>query len=172
MDVGGKDAQDAAAAAGYLGGLGYVDAERIGIWGLSYGGFFTLIAMTDLPTAYRCGVDVAGSVDYRMWHEDPGGAWVTSRMGTPETRPEVFDRAAVVERIARIERPLLILHGTADANVPFIESVRLVDELLKQRKEVELMIYPGELHYFRREHVLRDAWRRVERFFDAQLKGR
>jgi dipeptidyl aminopeptidase/acylaminoacyl peptidase len=171
MDVGGKDAQDAAAASDYLGGLSYVDPGRIGIWGLSYGGFFTLIAMTDRPAAYRCGVDVAGSVDYRMWYEDPGGAWVTSRMGTPQTRPDVFDRAAVAERVGALERPLLVLHGTADANVPFLESVRLVDELLKHSKDVELMVYPGELHYFRREHVLRDAWRRVERFFDAHLKG-
>jgi dipeptidyl aminopeptidase/acylaminoacyl peptidase len=170
MDVGGKDAQDAAAAADYLKALGYVDPERIGIWGLSYGGFFTLIAMTDRPTAYRCGVDVAGSVDYRMWYEDPGGAWVTSRMGTPEKQPAVYDRAAVVERMARIERPLLVLHGTADMNVPFIESVRLVDELLKHGKDVEMMVYPGEFHYFRREHVLRDAWARVERFFDRNLK--
>jgi dipeptidyl aminopeptidase/acylaminoacyl peptidase len=171
MDVGGKDAQDAAAAADYLKALGYVDPERIGIWGLSYGGFFTLIAMTDRPTAYRCGVDVAGSVDYRMWYEDPGGAWVTARMGTPETQPAVYDRAAVAFRMDRIERPLLVLHGTADMNVPFLESVRLVDELLKHGKDVEMMIYPGEFHYFRREHVLRDAWARVERFFDAHLKG-
>jgi dipeptidyl-peptidase-4 len=83
----------------------------------------------------------------------------------------VFERAAVVERVGALERPLLVLHGTADANVPFLESVRLADELLKHSKDVELMLYPGELHYFRREHVLRDAWRRVERFFDAHLKG-
>jgi dipeptidyl aminopeptidase/acylaminoacyl peptidase len=171
MDVGGRDAQDAAASADYLKALGYVDPQRIGIWGLSYGGFFTLIAMTERPTAYRCGVDVAGTVDYRMWYEDPGGAWVTSRMGTPETQPSVYDRAAVVERMAQIERPLLILHGTADMNVPFLESVRLADELLKHGKDFELMVYPGEFHYFRREHVLRDAWARVERFFDAHLAG-
>jgi dipeptidyl aminopeptidase/acylaminoacyl peptidase len=105
-----------------------------------------------------------------MWYEDPGGAWVTSRMGTPEKQPAVYDRAAVVERMARIERPLLVLHGTADMNVPVIESVRLVDELLKHGKDVEMMVYPGEFHYFRREHVLRDAWARVERFFDRHLK--
>ena len=171
MDVGGKDAQDAAASADYLKGLPFVDPDRLGIWGLSYGGFFTLIALTDHPRDFRCGVDVAGSVDYRMWYEDPGGAWVTSRMGRPETAPEVYERAAVVERMARLERPLLVLHGTADMNVPFQESVRLVDELLKHGKDVDLMVYPGEFHYFRREHVLRDAWSRVERFFDRHLRG-
>ena len=169
MDVGGKDAQDAAAASSYLATLGFVDPARVGIWGLSYGGFFTLIAMTERPADYACGVDVAGSVDYRMWYEDPGGAWVTSRMGTPSERPEVYKRAAVVDRMSRLERPLLVLHGTADMNVPYLESVRLLDELLRHGKDVSFMAYPGEFHYFRREHVLRDAWRRVERFFEQHL---
>ena len=168
MDVGGKDAQDAAASADYLKGLGYVDPDRLGIWGLSYGGFFTLIAMTDRPRDFRCGVDVAGSVDYRMWYEDPGGAWVTSRMGRPKpSRPSTSRRGGRADGFP--QRPLLVLHGTADMNVPFQESVRLVDELLKHGKDVDLMVYPGEFHYFRREHVLRDAWSRVERFFDRHL---
>jgi dipeptidyl-peptidase-4 len=142
------------------------------IWtGLQFSVKLTLIAMTERPTAYRCGVDVAGSVDYRMWFQDPGGAWVTARMGTPATRPEVYEKAAVVERMSRIERPLLILHGTADMNVPYVESVRLLDEMLKHGKEVDFMAYPGEFHYFRREHVLRDAWSRVERFFGEHLRG-
>ena len=55
--------------------------------------------------------------------------------------------------------------------MPFLESVWLIDEALKERKGslVSLMIYPGEFHYFSREHVLRDAWHRVDEFFDANL---
>ena len=66
----------------------------------------------------------------------------------------------------------LVLHGTADVNVPYLHSVKLVDELMKKGKGnlVEFMMYPGELHYFTREHVLRDAWTRVERFFKMHLK--
>jgi len=60
MDAGGKDAKDAWMSANYLKTLSYVDSDRIGIWGLSYGGFFTLIAMTDQPTLFKAGVDVAG----------------------------------------------------------------------------------------------------------------
>ena len=95
MDVGGKDAQDAACRPNYLKTLPYVDCDRIGVWGLSYGGFFTLIAMTEQPTLFRCGVDVAGVVDYAMCYEDPGhGGWTASRMGTPEQNPAVYDEAA------------------------------------------------------------------------------
>src|SRR5437867_485816 len=69
--------------------------------------------------------------------------------------------------------PLLILHGTPDVNVPYLESVRLIDEALKKGKGdlVTFMMYPGEFHYFSRAHVLRDAWHRVDDFFALHLRG-
>jgi dipeptidyl aminopeptidase/acylaminoacyl peptidase len=174
MDVGGKDAKDAWMAANYLKTLGYVDAERVGVWGLSYGGFFTLIAVTDQPKLFRAGVDVAGVVDYAMYYEDPyHGGWTMSRIGTPEQNPRVYAQASPLSHVDRLERPLLVLHGTSDVNVPYLHSVRLVDELLKKGKGdlVSFMTYPGEFHYFTREHVLRDAWHRVDDFFRANLIG-
>jgi dipeptidyl aminopeptidase/acylaminoacyl peptidase len=169
LDVGGKDSRDAAAAADYLKTLSFVDADRIGIWGLSYGGFFTLKALTDRPTTFRCGVDVAGVPDFAMWWVDPGGPWVNARMGTPQQHPALYEQAAPIDRIEKLSRPLLVLHGTADVNVPYVESVRLIDRLLKTHKNFEFMVYPGEFHYFQRAHVLRDAWGRVERFFASNL---
>jgi dipeptidyl aminopeptidase/acylaminoacyl peptidase len=173
MKVGTDDAKDAWMAAQYLKSLPYVDPDRIGVWGLSYGGFFTLIAMTEQPAWFRAGVDVAGVVDYVMYYNDPyHGGWTRSRIGTPEENPQVYAAASPVSHIDRLARPLLVLHGTADVNVPFLESVRLMDEVLKQRKGdlVTFMIYPGEFHYFTREHVLLDAWHRVDRFFDEYLQ--
>jgi dipeptidyl aminopeptidase/acylaminoacyl peptidase len=173
MDVGGKDFKDAAMSADYLQTLPYVDPARIGVWGLSYGGFFTLLAVTERPTTFRAAVDVAGVVDYAMYYEDPyHGGWTASRIGTPEEHPRVYAQASPVSHVDRLVRPLLILHGTADVNVPYLHSVRLIDELLKQGKGplVEFMTYPGEFHYFTREHVLRDAWTRVSAFFDEYLK--
>ncbi|HZS54640.1 MAG TPA: prolyl oligopeptidase family serine peptidase [Bryobacteraceae bacterium] len=172
MDVGGKDAKDAWMSANYLKTLPYVDPNRIGVWGLSYGGFFTLIAVTDQPTLFRAAVDVAGVVDYAMYYEDPyHGAWTASRIGTPEEHPDVYRNASPISHIDRLQRPLLILHGTADVNVPYLESVRLIDEALKNHKGdlIHFMMYPGEFHYFAREHVLRDAWTRVDNFFNKNL---
>jgi dipeptidyl aminopeptidase/acylaminoacyl peptidase len=174
MDVGGKDAKDAWMAANYLKTLPYVDMDRVGVWGLSYGGFFTLIAVTDQPKLFRAGVDVAGVVDYAMYYEDPyHGGWTASRIGTPDQHPDVYANASPLSHVDRLERPLLVLHGTSDVNVPYLHSVRLIDELLKKGKGglVSFMTYPGEFHYFTREHVLRDAWNRVEDFFDEHLKG-
>jgi dipeptidyl aminopeptidase/acylaminoacyl peptidase len=169
-DLGGIDYEDIAASVPYLDGLLYVDAARIGIWGLSYGGFLTLQALTLDPHLFRCGVDVAGVHDFRFWFRDPGGIWVGGRLGDPRENPDAYARAAPVTRADRIERPLLVLHGTADVNVPFLESLALVDELLKKGKDVDFAVYPGEYHYFHREHVLRDAWRRVEEFFERHLR--
>jgi dipeptidyl aminopeptidase/acylaminoacyl peptidase len=174
MDVGGKDAKDAWMAANYLKTLSYVDMDRVGVWGLSYGGFFTLIAMTDQPKLFRAGVDVAGVVDYAMYYEDPyHGGWTASRIGTPDQNPGVYANASPLSHVDRLERPLLVLHGTSDVNVPYLHSVRLIDELMKKGKGdlVSFMTYPGEFHYFTREHVLRDAWNRVDEFFDEHLKG-
>jgi len=173
MDVGGKDAKDAWMVTNYLKTLPYVDMDRVGVWGLSYGGFFTLIAVTDQPKLFRAAVDVAGVVDYAMYYEDPyHGGWTASRIGTPEQNPKVYDGASPISHIDRLERPLLVLHGTSDVNVPYLHSVRLLDEVMKKGKGglVSFMTYPGEFHYFTREHVLRDAWHRVEDFFDANLK--
>ena len=174
MDVGGKDAKDAWMVTNYLKTLPYVDMERVGVWGLSYGGFFTLIAVTDQPKLFRAAVDVAGVADYAMYYEDPyHGGWTASRIGTPEQNPKVYENASPLSHVDRLERPLLVLHGTSDVNVPYLHSVRLIDELLKKGKSdlVSFMTYPGEFHYFTREHVLRDAWHRVEDFFDANLKA-
>jgi dipeptidyl aminopeptidase/acylaminoacyl peptidase len=170
LDVGGKDAKDASAGAAYLKTLDYVDSERIGVWGLSYGGYFTLIAMADNPTTFRCGIDVAGVVDFGMWYQDPGGEWVVGRMQTPADNPKLYQESAVINRIDKISRPLMILAGTADVNVPYLESVRLVDAMLKNGQDIEFMMYPREFHYFTRAHVLRDAWKRTQRFFDQHLQ--
>ena len=175
MDVGGKDAKDAWMSANYLKTLPYVDTDRIGVWGLSYGGFFTLIAMTDQPKLFRAGVDVAGVVDYVMYYSDPyHGDWTASRIGTPEQNPQVYANASPISHIDRLERPLLVLHGTSDVNVPYLESVWLIDEALKKGKGelLSYMMYPGEFHYFTRAHVLLDAWHRVDDFFAFHLQGR
>jgi dipeptidyl aminopeptidase/acylaminoacyl peptidase len=173
MDVGGNDAKDARMAAGYLKTLGYVDPNRIGVWGLSYGGFFTLLAVTQEPTLFKAAINVAGVADYALYYEDPyHGGWTTSRIGTPEQNPEVYAKAAPMSHMDKLQIPLMTLHGTADVNVPFIHSVLLMDKLLKEGKGhlATFMVYPGELHYFDRSFVVRDAWQRVDAFFKQHLQ--
>jgi dipeptidyl aminopeptidase/acylaminoacyl peptidase len=167
MDMGGSEYLDVASGADYLKTLGYVDPDRIGVWGLSYGGFMTLQAAWKTPTLFRCLIDVAGVTD---WYTFSATNSAPSRMGTPMENPDGFYRMAPWKHMADLSRPLLIMQGTNDTNVPFRESLQLVDELVKLGKEFQFVAYPGEIHFFRRAHVLRDAWRRAEEFFDEHLK--
>jgi dipeptidyl aminopeptidase/acylaminoacyl peptidase len=166
-DLGGNETQDVNAGADYLKTLPYVDPDRIGIWGLSYGGFMTLQSILTDPKLFRCAIDVAGVGDWETWTT---GGMILGRLGeTPVTNPELYDRSAPVKHLDKLETPLLILQGTNDANVPFWESLKVIDTLEKLGKPFDMAIYPGEIHFFRRAFVLRDAWRRSSAFFDHCL---
>ncbi|HEX8030890.1 MAG TPA: alpha/beta fold hydrolase [Vicinamibacterales bacterium] len=167
MALGVNDTADVAAGADYLKTLDYVDPNRIGVFGLSYGGFLTLQAMNTDPTLWRAGVNVAGVVDWATY----GAGYTTPRLGTPVQNPEIYNISAPIQHMEKLERPLLILHGTNDRNVSFADSLRLFDVLIKLGKPFESQIYPGEIHFFRRDMVLRDAWRRIEVFFDRTVKN-
>ena len=167
MGLGVNDTADVAGGADYLKTLDYVDANRIGVFGLSYGGFLTLQAMHVDPALWRAGVDVAGVVDWATY----GSGYTTPRLGTPVQNPEIYRVSAPILHMDKLERPLLILHGTNDRNVSFADSLRLFDVLIKLGKPFESQIYPGEIHFFRRDIVLRDAWRRIEEFFDRTVKN-
>jgi dipeptidyl aminopeptidase/acylaminoacyl peptidase len=165
-DVGGSETGDVNAGADYLKTLPYVDGDRIGVWGLSYGGFMTLQSLVVDPTLFNCGIDVAGVGDWETYNHTP-----SPRFGSnPSELPELFDRSSPVRHLDKLQRPLLILQGTADLNVPFWETLKIVDTLEKLHKTFDLMIYPGEPHWFRRSYVLQDAWRRSENFYDTHLK--
>ena len=172
MSIGVTDTADVASGALYLKTLDYVDPDRIGVWGLSYGGFLTLQALWVDPTLWRAGINVAGVVD---WTNRGGGmrlsGFTIPRLGTPIENPEGYDVSAPVRHMENLERPLMIMHGTDDRNVAFHDSLMVIDELVKLGKDFETVIYPGEIHFFRRAFVLRDAWRRAEEFFDRHLKN-
>jgi dipeptidyl aminopeptidase/acylaminoacyl peptidase len=167
MGIGVNDTADVASGADYLKTLSYVDPDRIGVFGLSYGGFLTLQAMTVDPTLWRAGVDVAGVVDWATY----GAGYTTPRLGTPVQNPDIYNISAPIQLMDKLSRPLLVLHGTNDRNVSFADSLRLFDVLIKLGKSFESQIYPGEIHFFRRDIVLRDAWKRVEEFFDRTVKN-
>jgi dipeptidyl aminopeptidase/acylaminoacyl peptidase len=166
-DLGGGETQDINGGADYLKTLPYVDPDRIGVWGLSYGGFMTLQSIITAPHLFACAIDVAGVGDWETWTT---GGTLLGRLGaTPVSDPAEYDRSAPVKHLDKIERPLLILQGTNDANVPLWETLKVIDRLEKLGKRFDMAFYPGEIHFFRRAFVLRDAWRRSEIFFNQFL---
>lgn len=166
-DLGGGETQDVNGGADYLKTLDYVDPNRIGVWGLSYGGFMTMQSILTDPKLFQCAIEVAGVGDWETWTT---GGMILGRLGeTPVTDPSLYDRSAPAKHLDRLETPLMVLAGTNDANVPFWETLKVLDSLEKAGKPFEMAIYPGEIHFFRRAYVLRDAWKRSEAFFDTYL---
>ena len=120
------------------------------------------------PIAIRINPDV-----HARTHAKIATGTSETKFGIPWRRArEVYAQAAPMSHVDRLQHPLLVLHGTADVNVPFIHSVLLMDHVLKAGKGdlVSFMVYPGELHYFDRSFVVRDAWQRVDVFFKENLK--
>jgi dipeptidyl aminopeptidase/acylaminoacyl peptidase len=166
-DVGGGETDDVNGGADYLKTLSYVDPDRIGVWGLSYGGFLTMQSIIRAPKLFAAAIEVAGVGDW-----DTYAAGTSPRLGgTAVSDPEFFDRSAPVKHLDKIERPLMVLQGTNDTNVPLWETLKVVDRLEKLGTPFDMAFYPGEIHFFRRSFVLRDAWRRSEAFFDLHLKA-
>jgi dipeptidyl aminopeptidase/acylaminoacyl peptidase len=166
-DLGGGETDDVNGGADYLKTLSYVDPDRIGVWGLSYGGFMTLQSIIRAPKLYACAIDVAGVGDWETWTT---GGTLLGRLGsTPVTDPEFYDRSAPVKHLDQIQRPLMILQGLNDTNVPLWETIKVVDRLEKLGTPFDMAFYPGEIHFFRRAFVLRDAWRRSDAFFYQHL---
>jgi dipeptidyl aminopeptidase/acylaminoacyl peptidase len=170
LDLGGRDLDDVLGAIRYLRRIEEVEIGKIGVWGISYGGFLALQALVQAPTAFDAGVDVAGVVDWADWAVDPGGLWIDGRMGDATENADQYRVSSPIHQVERLERPLLILHGTDDRAVPVLQSFRLTDELVRAGKPFDVAIYPGEAHAFVRSRTWRDAFRRVEEFFDAHLR--
>lgn len=169
-DLGGADLDDMLGAVRYLRRIDEVEVGRIGIWGISYGGFLTLQALVQAPTAFDAGIDIAGVADWADWSVDPGGLWIDGRMGPVDANVDAFRHSSPIHFADRLSRPLLILHGTADRNVPVLQSFELTDALVRAGKPFDVTIYPGEDHTFVRARTWRDAFRRIERFFDQHLR--
>ncbi len=145
-NMGTAEAQDQIAAAKYFGALRYVDEKRIGIWGWSYGGYNTLMAMAkyDGPQVIKLGMAVA-----------PGGAWemydtiYTERyMSTPQKNAQGYKEASPLNFVARLrdDQKLLIVHGDLDDNVHFQSTLHLLTALQKNKKRFQFMLYPGGNH--------------------------
>lgn len=140
----------------------FIDPERIGILGHSWGGYFALRAMTQAPDLYRAAVLAAPAVDlgdFRVAIEPYMGC-------LPTDCPEAYAAGANTTALDRLGGPLLIIHGTADDDVPLSESLKLVSALEAAQKPYDLRILPG-IH-----HIVQQApayTRHVPRFFDQSL---
>jgi dipeptidyl aminopeptidase/acylaminoacyl peptidase len=165
--MGQKDVDGAVAGVEYLVEEHGIDPDRIGMYGISYGGFFTLMSLFRYPGVFAAGVSDDGVTDW--FHYSDG--WTSRILGLPQDDPEPFRLSSPIYHAEGLADPLLISHGVIDDNVHFQDAVRLVQRLIELEKDFEVMYYPIERHGFRTESSRYDYYRRVDRHFRIHLLG-
>jgi len=144
-----------------------VDRARVGVYGGSYGGFLTLMALFRQPDLFAAGAALRPVTDWSDYNQDYTGAI----LNVPEIDPEAYERSSPIEFAAGLARPLLICHGMVDDNVFFADSVRLVQRLIELGKQdFQIAPYPVEPHSFQRPSSWLDEYRRIDRLLRANLQ--
>lgn len=163
------ECEDCVRAGEYLKTLPFVDPARVGVWGLSYGGWLTLAALCRSPETFALGINIAGIWDFDRWmawakrsYRPAYDYFLGRARGTREQNPAVWDDASPRHLVAQMRVPLINLHGTNDEAVPFEQLDLIVKDCLEQGKTFETHYYPDETHLFTHRATWRDALRKVE----------
>ncbi|MGB1375745.1 MAG: prolyl oligopeptidase family serine peptidase [Rhodothermales bacterium] len=159
-----QDIEDYASAVAYMESLDYVDPDRIGIFGSSYGGTLSVYSLLMKPGLFQAGVAAAAAVDPMFFGTDD-----VAIVRRPQTHPEVFERKAL-KLAANLEDHLLFIHGMQDHVVPFKTTAVLAEELMRQGKNFDFAFAPGATHGWTRErHHGRYLYGKLIEFFDRHL---
>lgn len=166
--MGGVEIDDQFVGVDYLKSLDYVDPDKIGIFGWSYGGFMTLKAVTHHSKAdvFAIGVAVAPVTDYELYD-----TFYTERyMSTPQLNADGYKSTAVFDDVKNIKNPLLVIHGMADDNVLFTNSTKLFKALQDEGILFDSMIYPGAKHGISGKKSQIHVWKTISQYFIKHLK--
>ncbi|MBI4904732.1 MAG: S9 family peptidase [Acidobacteria bacterium] len=166
--TGASEVRDVIGAGLYLRGLDFVDGRKIAAWGGSYGGYLTAHALSRAPELFAAGVDVHGVHDWNVTIRNfvPGY--------NPVAEPEAARLAFTSSPMAAVRNwrsPVLLIHGDDDRNVPFSESVTLVEELRRNKVAVESVVFPDEVHSFLRYASWVKAWEAAAEFLERRLRS-
>jgi dipeptidyl aminopeptidase/acylaminoacyl peptidase len=164
--MGGKDLDDHIDAVRYLVNEHGVDPRRVGIYGGSYGGFITLMAMFTTPDIFAAGAALRPVTDWAHYNHP----YTANILNEPQDDPEAYRRSSPIYFAEGLKGSLLICHGMVDTNVNFQDSVRLVERLIELRKENwQIAPYPVEDHTFDRADSWADEYKRILKLFSEQL---
>jgi len=174
QDLGGGDLKDEIAGVDFLKATGYVDPRKIGIYGGSYGGFMTLMAIGKTPDVWAAAVDEYGIINWStmLKSSDPSlNEYLKALLGNPEENRKVYEEDSPITYIRSEKAPLLVLQGDNDPRVPKEEAQQVVDILKKEGRVVDVHYYPNEGHGFVKRENQIDSIRRAIVWFDHYLMG-
>ncbi|MBL8261563.1 MAG: S9 family peptidase [Xanthomonadaceae bacterium] len=168
---------DTLAAKKYLQGLDYVDPDRIGIIGGSYGGYMTVAALAFHPQEFKVGVDIFGVTNWLRTLESIPPYWESFRaalykeIGDPATQRDFLIATSPLFHADKISRPLMVLQGANDPRVIQAESDEIVAAVRKNGVPVEYVVFPDEGHGFVKKKSQIEGYGKVLQFLDAHLRG-
>ncbi len=166
--MGGKDLTDQVDGAKLLVEKYGIDAKRIGIYGGSYGGFITLMAMFTTPDVFAAGAGLRSVTDWAHYNQ----GYTANILNEPADDPNAYKKSSPIYFADGLKGHLLMCHGMVDVNVHFQDIVRLSQRLIELKKDNwELAVYPVEDHGFTEPSSWTDEYKRILKLFEEQLKA-
>jgi dipeptidyl aminopeptidase/acylaminoacyl peptidase len=165
--AGGSEYNDVMGAGLYMAARADVDPKRIGVWGGSYGGYLTAMALSRSSDLFAAGVDLHGVHDWSAI----GGSVANPNLDPEKQRDQIrlaFESSPMAT-VKGWRSPVLLIHGDDDRNVNFSQTIKLVEALRNQNTEVEELIFPDEIHDFLRVQDWSRAMHAADSFFDRKL---
>ena len=142
MNLGKYEIEDQIAAAKWFGNQSYIDKSRIGIFGWSYGGYMASLALTKGADVFKAGIAVAPVTNWRYYDT----VYTERFLRTPQENPKGYDENSPTEYANLMKGNFLLIHGTADDNVHFQNSMEFAEALIQNKKQFEFMTYPDKNH--------------------------
>ena len=165
--MGGKDLADYIDAKAYAVKELGIDTDKIAIYGGSYGGFITLMALLTKPDEFACGAALRSVTDWSHYNHE----YTSNILNYPETDSLAYRRSSPIYFAEHLQKPLLMLHGMVDDNVQFQDVVRLSQRFIEEGKtDWELAVFPIEAHGFKKAASWTDEYRRILELFKENLE--
>jgi len=174
QDLGGGDLRDVLAGKQFLIESGFVDPDKVGITGGSYGGYMTLMALAKTPDEFAAGVQLFGIINWFSMYETSDALlreYIVSLLGDPVKDKAVYEATSPITYIRQIKSPLLSLQGDRDIRVPRSQTEEVAAILESIGTVNETVFYPAEGHGFAKRENQIDSLKRVIDWFDTHLKG-
>jgi dipeptidyl-peptidase 4 len=165
LKMGTVEVADQAAAVRELAEKGIIDGNKVGIFGWSYGGYMTIMAMLLEPGLFKVGVAGAPVTDWDGY--DTG--YTERYMSTPALNPVGYEQGSALTHAGKLEGKLLLVHGGVDENVHFRHTARFITSLIQEGKDYDLLIFPGERHMPRDAKGLEYQERHLVEYFKKHL---
>lgn len=166
MNLGTKEAEDLIAAARWAGQQNFIDADRIALLGWSYGGYQTLMTMSQPNHPFKAGIAIAPVTDWKLYDS----AYTERYMRRPQVNDRGYKQASLLNRAADLTGKVLIIHGTGDDNVHVQHTMQYIAALVEADKDFEMQLYPDDNHHLRKGNNATHMHNKILKFLQNNLK--